>query len=81
MSGYYERAPIAHSEYVKRVINRWPVGYVSMQGLESRAGLTRAAIAWLVRTGDLPKPERVTPNKNGWPAAVIDAWMAKREAQ
>ena len=66
------------SDYMRVVVNRWPAGYVSRQGLGKRLGVSLSTLDNWIRRADLPKPGRVTAVKVGWPADVIEAWMATR---
>ena len=54
--------------------------------LVTQLGLARTTIWRLRRAGEFPQPIRLSANAVGWPAHVIDEWLAdrrkaRREAQ
>ena len=46
--------------------------------LQAQLGLSRTTIWRLRRAGEFPQPIRLSANAVGWPAHVIDEWLAER---
>ena len=46
--------------------------------LEAQLNLSRTTIWRLRRAGEFPQPIRLSANAVGWPAHVIDEWLAER---
>lgn len=43
-----------------------------------RTGLRHDSIYRLARTGDFPKPRKITPRASGWLESEIDEWIDSR---
>lgn len=46
--------------------------------VEERTGLSRSAIYAMKARGEFPQPVKLTRKAVGWPAHVIDRWLASR---
>jgi len=46
--------------------------------LQAQLNLSRTTIWRLRRAGEFPQPLRLSANAVGWPAHVIDEWLAAR---
>lgn len=57
-----------------------PVTYLSLPAVMARVPVSRATIFRWVRTGHLPAPRRIGPNRIAWRESDIDAWCAERPA-
>lgn len=77
VAGYPHSDPVSARKRFHSA-NRWPHGYVSVAGFCRRVGISRSTAYNLVKSGNLPEPQRVTPVRKGWPADVINAWIAAR---
>jgi prophage regulatory protein len=44
------------------------------------AGISKSNIKRLLAAGDFPKPVKLSVRRNGWPAAKVKEWRARREA-
>lgn len=54
--------------------------YVSIKAFSKRTGLSRGTIYNMVERGEIAPPKRLTVNRVAFPAEVVDAWLASREA-
>lgn len=46
--------------------------------VEERTGLSRSAIYAMKARGEFPQPVKLTRKAVGWPAHVVEAWLASR---
>lgn len=54
--------------------------FVSIPEFCRRSTVCRQTVYNMIERGEIAKPVRITVNRVGWPAKVIDDWFAERGA-
>lgn len=52
--------------------------FLRMPQLVKLTGLTKITIHRMVKTGQFPKPAKISPKLVGWPVSEIEAWVQQR---
>ncbi|RYG88771.1 MAG: AlpA family phage regulatory protein [Alphaproteobacteria bacterium] len=58
-----------------------PARFVTVKELIARSTLSRATIYAGIAAARIPRPTRLSPRRVGWPAEVVDAWLAARAGE
>jgi prophage regulatory protein len=55
-----------------------PPLYLDLSGVAATLSVSESTVQALVRSGDLPKPRRVSKNRVGWLYREVESWAENR---
>lgn len=54
------------------------VTFMRIKQVSAITGLSKSSVYDLIKTGDFPRPVKISDHRSGWVKAEVDAWSAKR---